>query len=438
MTARRIQTPLFLQFEAAECGAAALGIILRYYGRYVPLEELRQMCGVSRDGTNALNLVRAARAYGLEASGLRRGTLKGLQNLGFPLILFWNFNHYVVLEGLSEKDAYLNDPAQGRRTVTLAEFDGAYTGVVIACKPTEDFQRAGRPFRLWGALRERLRGAEVGVTALILISLFLLVPGFMIPALLQFFVDTMLTQGRDELRVLVMGLAVALGLRLVLLGVQQTLLLRLETWLSLRAMSQFFWHLLHLPLSFFSQRYTGDITMRVLLNQRLAALLTGDLAAAVLNVMLMLFYGLLMLRFDAVLTLVGVIYAILSFIALQAISRLRQTHYQRWQQQEAQLAGSLLNGVQAFDTIKANGAEDDMLSRWIGLQARVVNQQQQLGRVTQGYFTFLPFLMAINTTIVLIVGAGRVMDGTLSLGMLVAFQSLMYSFSHSGRSGAAG
>lgn len=429
MTVRRVRTPLFLQFEAAECGAAALGIILRYYGRYVPLEELRQMCGVSRDGTNALNLVRAARSYGLDANGLRRGTLKGLQNLGFPLILFWNFNHYVVLEGLSETEAYLNDPAQGRRTVTLAEFDGAYTGVVIACAPTEAFERSGRPFRTWRSLRERLHGAEVGLTALILISLFLLLPGFMIPALLQFFVDVMLTQGRDELPVLMAGLAVALGLRIVLLGVQQTLLLRLENWLSLRTMRQFFWHLVHLPLSFFSQRYTGDIAMRVLLNQRLAALLTGDLASAVLNTMLMLFYGLLMLRYDGLLTLVGVLYAISSFAALQVISRLRQMYYQRWQQQEAQLAGSLLNGVQAFDTIKANGAEDDMLSRWIGLQARVVNQQQQLGRVTQGYFTFLPFLMAVNTTIVLMVGAARVMDGTLSLGMLVAFQSLMYSFS---------
>jgi NHLM bacteriocin system ABC transporter peptidase/ATP-binding protein len=429
MTTRRIRTPLFLQFEAAECGAAALGIILRYYGRYVPLEELRQMCGVSRDGTNALNLVRAARAYGLEANGLRRGTLKGLQNLGFPLILFWNFNHYVVLEGLSEQEAYLNDPAQGRRTVTLAEFDGAYTGVVITCKPTDNFERAGRPFRLRQALRQRLRGAEVGVVALIIISLFLLVPGFMIPALLQFFVDTMLMQGQQELNTLILGLAAALVLRVVLLGMQQALLLRLETWLSLRTMKQFFRHLLHLPLAFFSQRYTGDIALRVLLNQRLAALLTGDLASAVLNVLLMVFYGLLMLRYDGFLTLIGVLYAVSSFAALQAISRLRQMYYQRWQQQEAQLAGSLLNGVQAFDTIKANGAEDDMLSRWIGLQVRVVNQQQQLGRVTQGYFTFLPFLMAVNTTIVLIIGAGRVMEGTLSLGMLVAFQSLMYSFS---------
>ncbi len=429
MTARPIKTPLFLQFEAVECGAAALGIILRYYGCYVSLEELRQVCGVSRDGTNALNIVRAAQAYGLEAIGLRRGTLQGLHNLGFPLILFWNFNHYVVLEGLSEHEAYLNDPAQGRRTVTLEEFNGAYTGVVISCTPTAEFQRVGQPFRLLPALRQYQRGAEMGILALVVVSLFLLVPGFMVPALLQFFVDTMLTQGQDELAVLFLGLSLALVLRVILLGLRQTILLRLETWLSLQAMSRFFWHLLQLPLAFFGQRTLGDLALRVTLNQRLASLLTGDLASTVLNALLMVFYGLLMLHYDVLLTIGGLLFAAGSFGALQAVSRLRQEYYRRWQQHEAQLAGSLLNGVQAFDTIKASGAEDDMLSRWVGLHSRVINQQQQLGRVTQGYFTLLPFLLAINTTAVLIIGAGRVMDGALSIGMLVAFQSLMFSFS---------
>lgn len=429
MTFARVNTPLFLQFEAVECGAVALGIVLRYYGRYVPLEELRQTCGVSRDGTNALSLVRAAKVYGLEASGLRRGTLQGLKNLGFPLIIFWKFNHYVVLEGFSEHEAYLNDPAQGRYPITLDEFDKAYTGVVITCTPADHFVKAGEPFRLWSSLRQRLHGASSGVLALIVVSLCLLIPGFMLPLLLQFFVDTMLIQGRDELSALVAGLGAALVLRVLLLGVQQLLLVRLETWLSQRTMSQFFWHLIHLPLSFFSQRYTGDIASRVLLNQRLAALLTGELASAVLNTLLMIFYGLLLLRYDVTLTLGAILFAIVSFGALQAVSRLRQNYYRRWQQHEAQLAGSLLNGVQAFDTIKASGAEDAILQRWIGLQSQVINQQQTLGRVTQGYFTLLPFLLALNTTAVLIIGAGRVMDGTLTLGMLVAFQSLMYSFS---------
>lgn len=425
---KRVKTPMLLQMEASECGAVALGIILHYHRCYIPIESLRQTCNVSRDGTNALNIVRAAQHYGLEASGLRRTTITGLANLTPPYILHVREQHFVVGEGVDERYVYVNDPTQGHRALDHESFQNWYQGVVITCTPSDTFTRQGKPFELVGFVREWVRGAEAALVYVLLASVFLLVPGLMLPVLLQIFVDEVLARGRDWLGVVVIGLAVALVLRVGLLWLQQRMLVRLETRLSLRAANRLFEHLLNLPMLFFLNRYSGDLVYRLSITDRISGLLTHSIIETLLSLGLMIFYALIMLRYSVLLTVIGIGFVLANFVVLQVIARRRTQMHDLLTQQRTQLTGAILNGLRGLETLKAANAEQVLFTRWNGLNAASLSTEQSLNRLTDGYFTLIPFLLAINTSLVLVIGAWLVMRGDLTLGMLVAFQSLMFSF----------
>jgi NHLM bacteriocin system ABC transporter peptidase/ATP-binding protein len=425
---KHLKTPTVLQMEAVECGAASLGIVLHYYGKYVPLEELRLACGVSRDGSNALNLVKAARGYGLEAKGLRRSNIKGLLNLSLPMIVFWKFTHFLVVEGFGKDRVYINDPATGPRTITLAEFDESFTGIVLVMEPGPDFEKGGRPFSLIPALRQRLTGSRFGVLYVLLASLFLVIPGLVVPVFLRVFVDDVLVGGRNWITPLLVGMGMAVILTAILTGIQQMYLLRLETKLSLSGSSRFFWHILHLPVEFFTQRYAGDIALRVQVNDRVAQLLSGDLATAAISLLLAVFYALLMLQYDALLTVIGIVIAGLNILALRYISRRRVDANRNLLQERGKLAGAAMDGLETIETLKATGAESDFFARWAGFQAKAMNGEQRLGYLTQMLAVVPPFLQIITITLILVIGGLRVQRGLLTVGTLVAFQSLMLSF----------
>ena len=425
---KRLKTPTVLQMEAVECGAASLGIVLHYFGRYVPLEELRLACGVSRDGSNALNLVKAARGYGLQAKGLRRSNIKGLLNLSLPMIVFWKFTHFLVVEGFGKDRVYINDPATGPRTITLAEFDESFTGIVLVMEPGPDFEKGGHPFSLIPALRHRLTGSRFGVLYVLLASLFLVIPGLVVPVFLRVFVDDVLVGGRNWITPLLVGMGMAAILTAILTGIQQMYLLRLETKLSLSGSSRFFWHILHLPVEFFTQRYAGDIALRVQVNDRVAQLLSGDLATAAISLLLAVFYALLMLQYDALLTVIGIVVAGLNILALRYISRHRVDANRNLLQERGKLAGTAMDGLETIETLKATGAESDFFARWAGFQAKAMNGEQRLGYLTQMLAVVPPFLQIITITLILVIGGLRVQSGLLTVGTLVAFQSLMLNF----------
>ncbi|MBC7813478.1 MAG: NHLP family bacteriocin export ABC transporter peptidase/permease/ATPase, partial [Burkholderiales bacterium] len=274
---RRVKTPTLLQMEAVECGAAALGIVLRYYGHYASLEALRLECGVTRDGSNARNILRAAQHYGMEVQGLRRSSIESFQGLTLPFILHWNFSHFVVLEGFGRSGVYINDPATGPRMSTYAEFDGSFTGVVLVCKPGPTFEKVGAGFGMARGLLERLAGLQTGLIFVVLASLLLVIPGLIMPAFFRIFVDDILSNGRDWLMPLLIGMSVMALITALLIWLQQTALLRLQTKMAIRDSSLFFWHVLQLPITFFSQRSVGEIGYRVSINDRLAHLLSGEL-----------------------------------------------------------------------------------------------------------------------------------------------------------------
>ena len=312
---RRVHTPTLLQMEAVECGAAALGIVLAYHGRNVSLEELRLACGVSRDGTDAGNMVKAARGYGLTAHGFTK-EVQELPFLPLPIVVFWNFNHFVVVEGFGRGRVYLNDPAVGPRVVTDAEFREAFTGVVLTFEPGPDFRRGGGRRGLVRPLRERLRGSETGLLYAVLVSLALALPGLVIPVFIRSFVDSFLAAGRTSwVGPLLAGLALTACLRALLTWMQQRSLLRLETKLSLTSSLRFFRHVLRLPVEFFTQRYGGEVGSRVEMNDRVAQLLSRELAANLLNVLMCVLYVALMAFYDVPLTLVGVAVAGLNVLA---------------------------------------------------------------------------------------------------------------------------
>jgi NHLM bacteriocin system ABC transporter peptidase/ATP-binding protein len=424
----RVRTPNILQMEMVECGAAALGIVLGFHGRFVPLEELRVACGVSRDGSKANNVLKAARKYGLVAKGFKREPDQ-LREFPLPLIVHWNFNHFVVLEGYGRGKVYLNDPATGPKVVSTAEFDQAFTGVVLTFTPGEEFVRGGERAGLLKPLARRLVGLGPAVTFVVLAGVALLVPGLVAPTFNRVFVDQVLVRGLSWwLRPLLLLMGCTALVLFGLVALQQRYLLRLENRLSLGTSSRFFWHVLRLPIEFFHQRYAGEIASRVSINDRVARLLSGDLATTTLNFLVIAMYALLMLQYDVVLALVSVATACLNIAALRFVSDRRAVLSQRVLQDRGKLMSTAMSGLQTIETLKAGGAESDFFARWSGYQAKVVNATQQLLLATVTLSAVPPFLMAVNTAVVLGIGGVRVMDGHLTMGMLIAFQALMYAF----------
>lgn len=426
---RAVRSPTVLQMEAVECGAAALGIVLAHYGRWVPLEELRIACGVSRDGSKASNVVKAARQYGLEAKGFKREP-QSLRTTRPPAILHWNFNHFVVLDGFGRKGrVHLNDPGSGPRTVTEEELDQAFTGVVLTFQPGPEFQKGGEPPRLIPALRQRLSGSQAGLLFVLLAGLALVVPGLVIPVFSKVFVDGVLLEGRrDWLSPLLLAMGIAALLTGFLTWLQQAYLLRLETRMAVGASSRFLWHVLRLPTEFFSQRFAGDISSRVAINDRVAQLLSRDLATNALGALMIVFFAAVLFQYDAVLTLVGIAVVSLNGAALRYVSRKRVDGNRRLVQDQGKLLGTAIGGLQTIETLKATGGESDLFTRWAGYQAKVVNGRQDLERYTQMLDAVPPLLSAVNTALILGIGGLRVMNGDLTLGGLVAFQLLMAAF----------
>ncbi len=424
----RVRTPTVLQMEAVECGAACLAMVLGYFGRFVPLEGLRYECGVSRDGTKASNILKAARKFGLTARGFSTEP-SVLRTLPLPLIIFWDFNHFVVLEGFGKGVFYLNDPAVGPRTVTDAEFDRSFTGVVLTFEPGPDFVRGGRSSSTIEGLRSRLKGSYGAFLFVILAGLALVVPGLLVPAFMRMFVDYYLIQGfKDWLVPLLAGMVGAAALRASLVWLQQYYLLRLQTKLVLSGASKFFWHVLRLPVGFFAQRYGGEIGARVALNDRIAQLLAGELTVTLVGLMTMLIYSVIMGIYDLPLTIFAVLFAALNLVSFALISRRLSDASRKLLLDQGKLAGTTMSGLQMIESFKSSGTEDLFFTRWAGFHAKVVNSEQTLARDRLMLGTFPVLLSLLGTTVVLVIGGFQVMEGTISIGTLVAFQSLVISF----------
>ena len=426
---RRIKTPTVLQMEAVECGAAALAIVLSYFGRWVPLEELRHECGVSRDGSKASNVIKAARKYGLEAKGFKYENVEKLYELAYPAILFWNLNHFVVLEGFDRQKVYLSDPAQGPREITLQELDTSYSGIVLTFKPTPEFKKGGTAPEMVPALRRRLVGSETALLFTILCGLFLVIPGLIVPTFTRIFIDEYLVGGQGwMIRPLLIAMTCTIAIQAGLTWLREYYLLRLETRLALGTSSSFFQHIIRLPAAYFGQRFAGEIGSRVAINDQVARIVSGKLATTAIDMVMTVFYAGLMMFYSVSLTLAVFAIAALNIAAIKLSGRARIDASCRLMQDRGKLMGTTMNGLRMIETLKATGSEAEFFSRWAGYYAKTVNTTQDLAVLGQLSMAVPHFVQTASAAVVLALGGLKVMNGELTIGMLVAYQTLVGSF----------
>ncbi|MCH2171879.1 NHLP family bacteriocin export ABC transporter peptidase/permease/ATPase subunit [Myxococcota bacterium] len=424
----RTRVPTFLQMEAVECGAAALGAILAHHGRWVALEELRVTTGVSRDGANAGNLVKAARSYGLEASGMRVDAEQVL-SLPMPFIVFWNANHFVVVDGVGGNYVRLMDPSSGPRKVTKEEFGKAYSGVALQINPGPDFEPGGSRQGTLSLLLPRIRHSLDAVSAVMVVTLFLVIPGLIAPAVVKSFIDDVLSRGYYSWIIpLLLGLLLAAIFNGVLIFFQQLFLLRLETKLTVATASELFWHTLRVPVSFYDQRYAGDVATRVASCHRLAELLSGPLSTNAVNVFLIGFYGIVMALYSVPLTLIVVVMSSLNIASVRLASRSLRDLNTNLLNKKAKLNGAAMAGIRSIETIKATGSESDFFQLWAGYQTAGVNGEQKLGQLSSLLGASPSLVSRLTTALVLGVGGVLIIEGHLTMGALIAFQLLMAHF----------
>ena len=424
----RVKTPTILQMEATECGAASLGMVLAYYGKWLPLEKLRLECGVTRDGVNAKNILRAARRLGCVAKGFA-GKPEVLRGKEFPLILFWEFNHFVVMEGVENDTVYLNDPALGRRKVSWADFLTSYTGIYLNIRPGEDFVQEGHPYNVAKAIAEKLAEDKWALLFILILGLCMVIPGLAVPVMNQIFIDDVFSMKHPEWTTkLLLAMAAAAILSGVMNAMRAIVLTYWQKKLTLADSSSFFWHVLRLPVTFFQQRYAADVASRIQFNEANAEVLSGQAATALLDMFIALFYLGLLVQYSVPLTLVGVSFSFVNLAVILYMRRNMTDLTMRIQQEKGKEYGVLMNGLMMIDSVKACGSEADLFGKWAGYAAKalVANQEMQIWSLK---VRLLPTLLAgISGALVMTVGGFSIMEGLMTAGVYTAVNSLIAKF----------
>jgi NHLM bacteriocin system ABC transporter peptidase/ATP-binding protein len=422
------RTPIILQMEGVEAGAAALAIVLAYRGRWVPLEAMREACGVSRDGTSVRGIVEAARRYGLDACA-QTCPPDALRKVRKPAIVPWQSGHYVVLERLTRRHAVLNDPARGRRTIARDAFDVAYRGLILTFRPTDAFRKGGPQPKLRALAAPLMRRVAPGLGLFFLLGLMLVVPGVVVPAFTKIFVDRILVEGNaDWLRPLVVAMILVLAFQALTMWLQYRTALRIRAKLSAVRTAQFMRHLLRLPHVFFTQRAAADLLGRVRKNHVVARLAAQDLVFAAVQLVSIVFFAGAMLLFDPVLTAIVVgLFAVAVAASLRALGAVQEATT-TLEVDNTHVLTATVAGLRSIETVKAAGAEGFAFARWAGFHARSLRTQSRLSRLRY-LLNVLP-VMAGGLAIALVLGIGslRIMEGAITIGSLVAFQLLTVSF----------
>ena len=423
------KVPVVMQMENLECGAAALAMVMAFYEKWVPLEQVRLDCGVSRDGSNAKNIILAARNYGFEAQGYRCEIKELREEMALPCIIHWNFNHFVVLDGFRGSYAFLNDPARGEVKVPLEDFDTAFTGICLAITPGPDFQPGGKKKSTLEFARRRLAGAGAAVAFVMLSTVIGSLFGIINPGLSRFFMDRLLTGENADLLNPFLCLLLLLGAAQVIAAwVQAIYSMKIGGKMALVGSSTYMWKVLRMPMEFFSQRMAGDILQRKETNATIAGTLVSTFSPLLLNTAMMVFYLVVMLRYSILLTVVGLVTILINLGVSRLISK-KRVNITRVQMRDAgKLAAATVSGIQMVETIKASGAENGFFQKWAGYQASVNTASIRFAKLNQ-FLGMVPALVsALANATVLVLGVWLAMGGEFTLGMILSFQGFLSSF----------
>ena len=423
-----VKTPTVYQMEASECGAASLTMILGYFGKFMPLEQMRIETGVSRDGCNAKNILKAARKFGLETKGYRKN-LEDLFKLPVPCIIHWNFNHFVVWEGVKGKYCYINDPAMGRRKLTKQDIDDCFTGVVLTFQKGENFEKSKQKNTMLRFVKERVRSQVSAITALVVTGLLLVVPGLVTPVFSQVFVDDILLGGnRDWVTALICAMLGTMLFKAGLTYYRGMLLEKIQNKLILLSSYKFLSHLFRLPISFFDQRFAGDLAQRVSNNNNISVFLTSEMASTVLNILVAVFYLVLLIMYNPVLTVIGVATVIFNLIFMKKNADMISDVSMKQQQNQGKLMGMLMSGLTLTSTLKASGTENEFVSRLQGYYAKSITTEQQMGKRQEMLNAIPQVSNELTSMLMLILGGMFVIRGDMTAGMLVAYSSMLSGF----------
>ena len=429
LTKGRAKVPVIMQMEALECGAACLCMVMAYYDKWVPLEQVRKDCGVSRDGSKAGNILKAARSYGFTAKGYRFEPDTLREQGTFPCIIHWEFNHFVVCCGFKGDKVYLNDPAKGDYAVSYETFDEGFTGVCMMFEPGEDFEPDGKPKSVAGFARKRLKGAGGALAFVVITTVITSLVGILTAGFSRVFLDEMLSGNEPGWFVpFVVGFAAVIFIQLAAEWIRAIYSLRLDGKLAVVGNSSYMWKVLRLPMEFFSQRMAGDIQQRKESNAAIAGQIVNILAPLALNTAMMVFYLVVMIRYSWLLTLVGILSVFGQLLISRYISKKRVNVTRVMMRDSGKLAAATVSGVEMIETIKASGAENGFFEKWSGYQASVNTQNVRYERINQ-YLGLIPEIISeVMSIAVLVLGVWLTMRGDFTVGMVLAFQGFLASF----------
>lgn len=427
---RRPKVPVVHSLSAVECGAACLSMILNYHGSYMSLSECREKLGIGRDGVTALTIAKAARAVGLhvKAYSLQSSDF-GLISL--PVIAHWKFNHFIVVEKWSPERVGIVDPAAGRVRLSGEEFKQGFTGVVLTFEPGVNFTRRTKPATsVWRRyLLQYILQAPGLLAQIIFASLLLQVLGLSLPLFTKIMVDYVL-----PFKVANVLLLFGLGIILFVLGqtvtsyIRSLLLIHLQARLDSRMMLGFFKHLLALPFKFFQQRTSGDLLMRLGSNSLIREMLTSQTLSVFLDGSLMLVYLLIILTQSRLFGLIVFVIALLHVALLIATMGRMQRLSQRNLVAQAQSQSYLVEALSRIETLKASGVEDRAFDHWSNLFFDQLNLSLQRNRLSALVDTGMLALRVFAPLVLLWAGAYRVLDGSMTLGTMLALNALAAAF----------
>jgi ATP-binding cassette subfamily B protein len=424
MRKRPSQIPFVRQMTGTECGAACLAMVLQYHGKQVTLEEVREVIGVNRDGSTALQIVNAGRWYGLRGRGVSVDP-DDLDCLDPGTVLFWEFNHFVVYERRRKRAVVVLDPQHGRRSIPFDRFRRAFTGVALLFEPDTNFEPSvakTRPARRYA--REVLRdsGSWTRVFALSLLLQFLALG---LPALTGAVIDWVVPRGDYQiLHVLGIGMGAIVVFHLLASMSRSHLLLQLRTRVDVQLTLGFVEHLVELPFSFFQQRATGDILMRLNSAGMIRDILTSTVLSTVLDGLLVLLYCIILFVTAPMFGLLVVALGALQVLLFLVVRRKQRELTSEMLNSEALAQSQQVEMLAGMETLKATATEHRVVSRWSDLFYDAVNVSLRRARLAATVDSLSSTLRLSAPLVLLLVGAQRVLSGQMSLGTMMALNAL--------------